>query len=567
MVNLSKLAKSSSPLVISVFLAFSTSFAAHPRIAEDLNAADPASTVDVIVQYKTTPTRLHHQHVINRGGRFTRSLAIVNAGAYRIPASALEALANDPEVAHISADHVVQSTGKGLDYHLEAVHGDNASWNGFDSGDGGNIGVAIIDSGISAQKDVAGQLVHSETFVRDGVTDDLYGHGTHVAGIVAGNGQASSGSGAFYTFRGIAPAANLINLRVLDRNGVGSDSTVIAGIQQAIALKNQYRIRVINLSLGRPVFESYTLDPLCQAVEAAWKAGIVVVAAAGNEGRNNSAQTNGYATITAPGNDPYVITVGAMKTAGTPGRGDDLIASYSAKGPTLFDHIVKPDIVAPGNRVISTMAGSSYFRNNCSICLIPQSLYMAQNPATNSDQYLMLSGTSMATPVVSGAAALLIQQDPSLSPDQVKARLMKTSTKNFPAVSTALDPATGVTYTSYYDIFTIGAGYLDITAALANRDSAKGTAMSPAATYNSATGQVTLLSGAGSVWGSNVVWGASVVWGSNTILGSNVIWGSNVVWGASSMQGFSVVWGANVIWGSNTQNTSESLAIAVNGEN
>ena len=104
---------------------------------------------------------------------------------------------------------------------------------------------------------------------------------------------------------------------MLDRNGAGTDSMVIAAIQRAIALKSTYNIQIINLSLGRPVMESYTLDPLCQAVEQAWKAGIVVVVAAGNEGRNNSKGTNGYGTITAPGNDPYVITVGAMKDVKT----------------------------------------------------------------------------------------------------------------------------------------------------------------------------------------------------------------------------------------------------------
>ena len=117
---------------------------------------------------------------------------------------------------------------------------------------------------------------------------------------------------------------------------------MIAGIQQAIALKSTYNIRVINLSLGRPVPQSYKTDPLCQAVEAAWKAGIVVVTAAGNEGRNNSAGTQGYGTIGAPGNDPYVITVGASKTKGTPSRTDDAIASYSSKGPTLLDHSSSP---------------------------------------------------------------------------------------------------------------------------------------------------------------------------------------------------------------------------------
>src|SRR5207249_5355186 len=121
----------------------------------------------------------------------------------------------------------------------------------------------------------------------------------------------------------------------------------ISAIQRAIQLKNTYNIRVINISLGRRVSESYTLDPVCQAVEQAWKAGIVVVAAAGNYGRDNSMNTNGYATITVPGNDPYVITVGAMKTAGSPLRSNSLIASYSSKGPTLLDHVVKPDIVAP----------------------------------------------------------------------------------------------------------------------------------------------------------------------------------------------------------------------------
>ena len=120
-----------------------------------------------------------------------------------------------------------------------------------------------------------------------------------------------------------------------------------------------YNIRVINLSLGRPVFESYTVDPLCQAVEAAWKAGIVVVTAAGNSGRDNSLGTRGYGTIASPGNDPYVITVGADERQRHAYAYDDNVASYSSKGPTLIDHIVKPDIVAPGNSVVSVLASTS----------------------------------------------------------------------------------------------------------------------------------------------------------------------------------------------------------------
>ena len=195
----------------------------------------------------------------------------------------------------------------------------------------------------------------------------------------------------------------MINLRVLDQNGQGSDSLVIDAINQAIALKNAYNIRVINISLGRPIYESYTQDPLCQAVEAAWKAGIVVVVAAGNDGRDNSFGTNGYGTINAPANDPYVITVGSMKTMGTPDRSDDLIATYSAKGPTQVDQVVKPDIVAPGNQIVSLLASpSDTLPATYSQDLVPLTYYM-QTGHGNSSQYYMLSGTSMATPVVSGA--------------------------------------------------------------------------------------------------------------------------------------------------------------------
>ena len=254
-------------------------------------------------------------------------------------------------------------------------------------------------------------------------------------------------------YEGLATGVKIINLRVLDANAQGTDSQVIAAIQRAIALKNTYNIRVINLSLGRPVFESYTLDPLCQAVEQAWQAGIVVVTAAGNEGRNNTYGNNGYGTISSPGNDPYVITVGALKSAGTVSRSDDWIASYSSKGPTLFDHVVKPDLVAPGNRVTSVKLYSDS---------VMESQYPNNSVGYN---YFILSGTSMATPMVSAAAAILLQKQPSLTPDQVKARLMKTASKGFPAATNAVDPVTGQTFTSYYDIFTIGAGYLDIQAA------------------------------------------------------------------------------------------------------
>ena len=225
---------------------------------------------------------------------------------------------------------------------------------------GAGITVAVIDSGIGAHQDLRSGLlnlsrvVYSESFVPgDSRTGDYYGHGTHVAGILAGD--AGKSTGLFYsrTFPGIAPETRLVNLRVLDSEGKSSDSAVIAAISRAIELKDRFDIRVINLSLGRPIFESYEKDPLCQAVEKAWKAGIIVVVAAGNEGRNNAYGTFGYGMIMSPANDPYVITVGAMRDMSTVNRSDDQIATYSSKGPAIIDHVVKPDLVAPGNQIIS----------------------------------------------------------------------------------------------------------------------------------------------------------------------------------------------------------------------
>jgi serine protease AprX len=236
------------------------------------------------------------------------------------------------------------------------------------------------------------------------------------------------------------------------------------------------------------VYESYKLDPLCQAVEQAWKNGIVVIVAAGNYGRDDDAGNNGYGTITAPGNDPYAITVGAMNTMGTADRTDDVIASYSSKGPTLFDHVIKPDLVAPGNLIISLYTPGETLSQQNPGNEIPTSLYQTSGSSASSGTYFILSGTSMAAPMVSGATALMLQRNPSLTPDQVKARLMKTAFKNLIQASVVTDPVTGQTFYEQADVFTVGAGYLDVQAALSNSDLAPamaGSALSPTATINS----------------------------------------------------------------------------------
>src|SRR5437660_10752400 len=238
-----------------------------------------------------------------------------------------------------------------------------------------------------------------------------------------------------------------------------------------------------------------------------------------------------------------------MKTANTPTRIDDTIASYSSKGPTAYDYVVKPDIVAPGNQVVSTLAP------NASLLGSPTDVYLNEytnstttttssggnnknnkknsfsTVATNaiSTSYMRLSGTSMATPVVSGAAVLLLEQNPNLTPDQVKARLMKTASKTFQASSSATDPTTGITYTDYYDIFTIGAGYLDIAAALSSNDLADASAVSPAAVFDPSTQSAYLVTGQGVVWGDSSPWATYLVGGTNVFMnGTAVLWESSV---------------------------------------
>jgi serine protease AprX len=257
---------------------------------------------------------------------------------------------------------------------------------------------------------------------------------------------------------------------------------------------------------------------------------------------------------------------------GTATRADDLIASYSSKGPTLFDHTVKPDVVAPGNLTISVLASPSatLIKNNPKN-VVALSTY--STTAKGASNYFTLSGTSMAAPVVSAAAALLLQKTSSLTPDQVKARLMKSAYKTLPRSSTATDPTTGKHYTSQYDIFTVGAGYLDLQAALSSTDLAPasfGSAKSPEVAIDH-SGNAYLVGDSSEIWGRSITWGNSVVWGTSVIWGTNtqgesVIWGSSAPWGCSDDDGFSVLWGTSVVWGTSTADATEAVAIAIDGE-
>lgn len=553
-----------------LFLVCIPGFAGH-KLAPDI-AAEQGETVDVIVQFKAAPSAERIKQIAARG-QVKHVFHYIHAVHASLPLQDVEALESDPLVAYVSHDRKVfaagwnnsqnnwnnpQDNGSDLLDMVGWTANANVAWG--DGLDGSGIGVAIIDSGVTLKDDLmtyndsGSRVVYSQSFVPGEDPSDLYGHGTHVTGIAGGNGMDSSGNGVSQTFQGIAPNVNIINLKVLDHTGSGMASDVIAAIEQAIELQSTYNIGVINLSLGQPVYESYTLDPLCQAVEQAWAAGIVVVTAAGNYGRDNSQGTDGYATITSPGNDPYVITVGATDMHNTPTRSDDTVASYSSKGPTAIDHVVKPDLVAPGNSVISLLASP-----NCTLVTtypstqIPLSTYetsWGQGSQQLSTNYFRLSGTSMATPVVSGAVALMLENQPSLTPDQVKARLMKTASKTLPLYSADSDSWYSHTYDVQADIFTVGAGYLDIAAALANNDLATGPALSPVASFNPSTSQVTIAFNPSAIWGNSVAWSVSLVWGNavfaGTSNGASVVWGDSVVWGNSLASGFSVVWGTSI---------------------
>src|SRR5688500_15195949 len=280
---------------------------------------------------------------------------------------------------------------------------------------GKGIGVAVIDSGISSHSALSGKVVASVNYATgETSTTDGFGHGTHIAGIIAG----VSNYGPTPLFKtGVAPGAHLVNVRVLNRDGVGYTSDVIAGIQWVKENRSKYAIRVINLSLGHPVTEPCFFDPLCLAAEDAVQSGLVVVASAGNGGKDAEGRTV-LGGISTPGNAPSVITVGALNTWNTTSLSDDTVATYSSRGPTRYDMLVKPDVVAPGNKIVSLEAYGSYLAKT----------YPALRVAgSGTNAFRQMSGTSMAAAMVSGGAALLLESSPSLTVRQLKVELQVTA--------------------------------------------------------------------------------------------------------------------------------------------
>jgi serine protease AprX len=395
-----------------------------PRIAT-LAAHRPSATVQAIVQFNATVTPAKADSDAGRvRGRVIGNLPIIHGLALSLTAAEARTLATNPDVHAVSLNTTVNTEslpfriigGQGvptsqLQTTYDQTLGVLPLWKFGVTGTG--VGVAVVDTGVDgalpdfASKDHgASRVVASAVANADATTaTDSYGHGTDVAGIIAGNGDnRGMGDPEYGHYIGVAPNANLISIKVSDETGEASVLDVIYGLQFAVEHRSQFNIRVINLSLSSTTPQSYKTDPLDAAVESAWMHGIVVVAAAGNQG------TASDAVQYSPANDPYVITVGGVDENGSANPAGDTIASWSSRGTTQ-DGLQKPDVYAPGAHIVSVLAPNSVFSTSCPTCVV------------GNGQYIQTSGTSMAAPAIAGLVADLLQIHPNWTPDQVKGDL------------------------------------------------------------------------------------------------------------------------------------------------
>jgi serine protease AprX len=480
-------------------------------------------------------------------------LQLIDGYVLELPDAALASLDGLPEVASAHEDRPAWAA----DFLSDRATGADIVQQSLGL-TGRGIGVAVVDSGITSWHDdltpsdgsrfpYANQRVAKFVDFVNGqsMPYDDHGHGSHVSGIIAGNGYDTRGRQA-----GIAPEASLVSLKVLDANGKGTISGIIAALDWVAANARTYNIRVVNLSVGAAVTQSYWIDPLTLAARRLAEKGIVVVAAAGNLGQNEAGQRQ-YGGILAPGNAPWVITVGASSSEGTVRTQDDVVAAFSSLGPTRGDYLAKPDLVAPGRGVLSLASpGSTLYQSN--------GQYLVDGTVnTGYPPYLSLSGTSMAAPQVAGAAALMLQANPALTPNLVKAILQYTAraSRDYPALQQ-------------------GAGFLNVKGAVElSRFYALNKAGSRLPDESSWSKQIVwgnqLVSGGyinprANAWATNIVWGTAfanaenIVWGTAS-KAENIVWGtlcgdencSNIVWGTADVSGANIVWGtaANIVWG------------------
>jgi serine protease AprX len=364
----------------------------------------------------------------------------------------------------------------------------NTAWNTAPYYQGSGVTIAVVDSGTFKTNALGSRLIGEVNFnSTEHTTADQYGHGTFVSGVIGDDGSDSGGQ-----YTGTAPRVNIVGVRIADDYGMGTESDVVDALQWIYNNKSAYNIKVVNLSLNASTWQSYHTSPLDAAAEILWFNGIVVVVSAGN---------NGTATLYPPANDPFVITVGATNDMNTASLTDDVIASFSAYGVDEAGQ-AKPDLVAPGSNIIAFLPDTT--RLTISV----------QHPENRVNAYYFrMSGTSMSAPMVAGGAAILLQKEPGLTPDQVKYRLKATANKSWPGYLAAKT----------------GAGYLDVYAAITG-----------ATTQSANTG----------LQASQLLWSGSdpITWGSvnwNSVNWNSVNWNS-VNW--NSVNWNSVNWNSDY-WG------------------
>jgi serine protease AprX len=416
-------------LPISAFPASAAPTSATPQlddaVVQRLQTASDSSLIPVIVEGALSSTitnngaraQMAEAHVRGNGGRVVGSSKWLGASVAELTPAQIRNLANDPAIGRIHIDADVKATSGTSDnassgitpITFQQTTGATQAWQSGDTGKG--VTVAVLDSGIANNADAFGSRIKARVDFVDPALPaqgDPAGHGTHVAGIVA----ASRG----FPSPGIAPDASLVSVRVLDPSGSSRVSTVIRGLEWIIAHKDALGIRVVTMALGAPASGSYREDPLAAAAEMAWRSGLVVVTAAGNDGP-------AAGTISTPGFDPLVLTVGAADESGTPSTTDDVVPSWSSEGPT-HDGFAKPDLVAPGRMIVSVRVPGG-------------TVEQALPSHVEGPELFRLSGTSEATAVTAGAAAALIGHSGQANPDQIKALLVRNTVRLARASSNA----------------------------------------------------------------------------------------------------------------------------------
>jgi subtilisin family serine protease len=402
-----------------------------PRLRE--RRADASGRVEVIIQLEGKMSSGLKDMLKRYGANVRKELRAVGAAVVALPPSALDELERFEEISFVTPDEETQVLG-----HVSRTTGTDAAaaqpFTSISELNGTGVGIAVVDSGIydshAAFLNAAGtasRVVYNQNFVTTETrTDDPYGHGTHVAALAAGNDRVQGGA-----YVGVAPDANLVDLRVLDALGKGKTSWLLAALDWVAVNHRAYNIRVVNLSLGSPAIDSYKIDPVCRAVERLYDLDIVVVAAAGNHGKNSAGQKV-YGQVHSPGNSPQAITVGASNTFGTDTRADDVVATFSSRGPTRsyttdasgarrYDNIIKPELVAPGNKLVSAESYPNKLKST-------NSLLAAYDTTSEQQDMMYLSGTSMAAPLVSGAVALMFEVNPKLTAGMARTLLQYTAT-------------------------------------------------------------------------------------------------------------------------------------------